>query len=172
MVRQVVVGSVNTKVKHERRAGVLLLLQLGIGPATSICVWNHFGHGLREVCVDHHGVRTVFAGFGDDADGSTVFGDYAVHGFAKVDVDAEFFGDFSHPNGDASKSAHGVEDAVFVFEEGEDGEQRRAIERGHPEVLGLERHGQQQTIVVKQTSEVIGHAAGWAQDRRSAHGPL
>ena len=92
--------------------------------------------------------------------------------FPKVNVDAKFLGDFGHPHGHASKSAHGVENTVLVFEESKDGKQRWTVEWGHAEVLCLERHGQQQSVVVEQTPKVVGHAAGWAEDRRGAHGAL
>ena len=46
-------------------------------------------------------------------------------------------------------AADRMPDAVFVFEEGEDGEQARALERRHAEVLRLERERELQARVVE-----------------------
>ena len=65
-----------------------------------------------------------------------------------------------------------MENSVLVLEEGKDCEQAWAIEWGHAEILGLERHCKHQSIVIKQAHQILGYGTCWSQNRCSTHDSL
>ena len=63
-------------------------------------------------------------------------------------------GDAAHRLGDRRAAADRVPDAVLVLQERQDREEARAVEGGHPEVLGLEREGEADARIAEVASQV------------------
>lgn len=97
-------------------------------------------HRMGEVGVDDHGVAAhLLAVFEREAHRLSSLQHELAHGAPEVDLHAVARRGLGHRRGDAVESAAHVVDAEVVFDIGDDGEERRALPRRHPEVLGLER---------------------------------
>ena len=125
-----------------------------------------FGHQLRhrvgEVGVDHQRVGPVFAAVGSHADGPPAVEQDFLHLFAEREPHAHLPGDAGHPLAHRGAPAERVPDAVLVFEERQDGEQARAVERRHAQVLRLERERQPHARVAEVPAEFARRATSTA----------
>ena len=75
-------------------------------------------------------------------------------------------GDAGHGAGDGAAAADGVEDAVLVLEEREDGEEAGAAEGRHAEVLGLKAEAEADALVLEVDLEVAVEGAPGREQRQ------
>ena len=91
------------------------------------------------------------------------------HRLIEMNRDAHFFGDCRHPFHDRGAAADGVKYPVLVFEKGQNRKQARAVERRHPQILGLKRKRQADARVAKVAPEFGFQREPRAQERQHLH---
>ena len=127
---------------------------------------------MSKVCVHNNLVSQHFRTFDSNAGHCFTFIDEGLDWSVEADVDTHFLCDFSHAGCDASKAALGVENAVFVLQESENGEQRWSVEGTHAEVLGLKRHCKSHALIVEVLAEISSNAGPRLEDGRNSEGSL
>ena len=167
-----VIGSVHSQIEHVRRARVFFRLKLLVCPSLSRLVRNDAGHRICEVSVNDYSVSHEDFLFCSNTDSGLPIHDDFLNGFTKAELNSHFFSNFCHSDRDRSKSTCWVENSVLVLEEGKDCEQAWTIERGHAEILGLERHCKHQSIVIEEAHQILGDGTCWSQNCRSTHDSL
>ena len=86
---------------------------------------------MSKISVNNDLVSHKFRAIDSDSSHGFPFIDEGLYRCAKSDVHTHLFGNFTHAGCDAAEASLGVEDSVFVLEEGENSEQRRCMERTH-----------------------------------------
>ena len=165
VVRQVIEAPLDAEVHHEGRARIALLRQLAIRPAAAQSVGHQTGHGLGEIGVDDERIAAVLATLGPHADRLATLEDNLGDGLVEPDRDARPARDFGHGLHHRAAAAARMEHPVLVLHERQDGEQARALERRHAEILGLEREGEPHPRVREVAGEIAVDAAQRTQRR-------
>ncbi len=135
-------------------------------PLAPVVIGDEAAHGSGEVCVDDDGVGFEGAGCGLDAGGLAAFDEHALDGLVEEDLHAQLFRDASHGAGDCAAAADRVEDAVLVFQEGEDGEEAGAAEGRHAEVLGLKGEAEADALIFEVHLEIAVEGFPGSEQRK------
>ena len=140
VVREVELA-VDRHVAHPGAAGVPLALDLAIGPPRGTKrVRDQVLHRPGGVGVDHHVVAGVLAAVHHHPGGLAAAVGDRVHRRPGADGDPHLLAGVAQSLQERVDPALGVPDPVLVLDEGEDREERGALERAHPQVLALEAH--------------------------------
>ena len=126
---------------------------------------------MAEIAVDDDGSgRDAFAA-GLDPDRLAVLVQDPVDRGVEADLDAHAAREPRHRVRHRAAAADRVKDAVLVFEEGQDREQARALERRHAEILRLEREGEPHARVGEVAPQILVDAReGPERRQRRQHG--
>src|SRR6185369_6332561 len=114
-------------------------------------IGNKILHAPGEISVHHHGIGSLGAAWGADADRASAIEEDLFNRFVEADFHAEALRNAGHGSGDRGASANRMINAVFVFEEAQDAKKARATEWRHSEIFRLEAK--------RQTNPVIGKEA-------------
>ncbi len=86
--------------------------------------------------------------------------------FIQAKIDTHVCGDLGHLLADSSTTTGWMKHAIFIFKERQNRKQTGALKRRHPQVLGLEGKGGDESRVREVATEVIGHGSPWAHPWR------
>ena len=169
-MRELREGAFDAQVEHEGGAGVARLVDALVCPMLPHPIGDQLRHGMGEIAIHHHGVRRVAGAADLDANGAAAFKGDGIDRRGELDFDAQALGNACHRSRDLAAATARVEHPVLVFEEAQDGEQRRAAERAHAQVFGLEAEGEPHARVREMRPQISIHAAiGPHQAQRLEH---
>ena len=166
VMRDVVITSFNPQVEHEGGAGKALLLDPAVGPATADIVGHHALHGLREIGIHHDRIGGQSAIGGAHRGALAALKHHLFDWLVEQDLRAQIFRNASHGPGDCTATAHGMKNAVLIFEEREDAEQTRASKGRHTEILGLEAESQAYALIFEIAFQVRIKRVPWTKERQ------
>ena len=111
-------------------------------------------HGIGEVGVDDDGVGHEGAIAGTDTARFTLVDQKLFHRLIEQNFHAHLAAQARHGGGNRAASAGGMEDAVLVLEERENGKQRGAAKRAHAQVFGLKTEAEADPFVGEVGAEI------------------
>ena len=151
--------AVEAEVEHGGRAGVFLAVQGVVAESLGADGGgDEIAQGPGGVGVDDHGVVAGFLAVDHHAGGLAAGEGDPLDGGGQADLGAQVLGAGAQRPHHGVAAALGVPHAVGVLDVGQDGEEARAVEGRHAQVLALEAHGQADVLVLDVAGDVVVHA--------------
>ena len=134
--------SFNAQIKHEGGTGIPRFGDFLIGPLRALFFFHQARNGMGEIRIHHHRIHRMKPPARFNAHSAPAFKDNAINLGVQADIHAHTLGNPRHGFGHNTAPAARMKHAMFIFQEGQDGEHARAAEGTHAQVFGLEGKSQ------------------------------